>query len=162
MGYKTLNILEFQSKFNCQEACLKEIEETRWPEGFVCPHCSNSGGTRLSSRRAIQCKGCQKQVSITAGTLFHKTRVPLVNWFWLIYLMSQDKGGISTKRASEVLGMHYTTVWGMMHKIREAMKNRMEGRMLAGYVEVDDAFFGGKSKRKKPMEAASATRRECA
>lgn len=80
------------------------------------------------------------------------SKIPLTKWFWLLFLMSQDKGGISTMRASNLLGMHYTTVWNMMHKVRFAMGQRLENQMLSGFVEIDDAFIGGKTRRKPGAE----------
>jgi len=135
--------------FSSDEACLQAIYDARWPHGFVCPKCGHDSGTRLSKRRAIQCSLCRAQTSITAHTLFHKTKVPLKKWFWLIFMMTQDKGGVSTHRAADLLDMHYTTVWFMMHKLREAMTDRIQGPLLSGFVEIDDAFFGGKSKGKR-------------
>ena len=151
MSYKEYSLLDFQREFGSEEACLRAIFRARWPHGFVCPKCGHNDGTRLSKRRAIQCSCCRAQTSITSGTLFHKSKVPLVYWFWLIFLMTQDKGGISTMRAAKLLGMHYTTVWNMMHKLREAMADRLNGPLLSGYVEIDEAYFGGKSRRKKPV-----------
>lgn len=148
MNYKAFTFLEFQRRFKSQDACLEAIFEYRWPRGFVCPHCQHNDGHRLSTRRAVQCTLCRRQTSITAGTLFHKTKIPLVKWFALIFLMAQDKGGISSMRASNLLGMHYTTVWNMMHKIREAMTQKMDHEMLSGFVEIDDAFYGGRTKGK--------------
>lgn len=149
MIYKRYNLIEFQRRFASEEACLEAIFRSRWPHGFQCPKCGHSDGTRLSKRRSIQCGLCRRQTSITAGTIFHKTKVPLTIWFWLIFLMTQDKGGISTMRASALLGMHYTTVWNLMHKLRIAMADRLEGPLLSGYVEIDDAFFGGRSRKKR-------------
>lgn len=160
MTYKELSLLDFQRMFGSNEACLEAIFNARWPNGFVCPHCGHDDGTRLSKRRAIQCKVCRKQTSITAGTVFHKTKVPLTSWFWLIFLMTQDKGGISTKRAAMLLEMHYTTVWFIMHKLREAMADRLEGPMLSGFVEIDGAFFGGKA-RGKYGRGAHSKRKVC-
>jgi hypothetical protein len=145
MEYESLNLLQFQKRYDSQEACLEAIYAKRWPRGFVCSHCGHDDGHRLRKRRTIQCVSCRRQTSITAGTLFHKTKIPLKNWFWLIFLMSQDKGGISTMRAAALLGMHYTTVWNMMHKVREAMALKAEHEMLSGFVEIDDAFYGGKT-----------------
>jgi ISXO2-like transposase domain/Transposase zinc-ribbon domain len=155
---KEYSLLDFQRRFNCNESCLQAIFEARWPRGFICPHCGHNDGYRLSKRRAIQCVSCRRQTSITAGTLFHKSKVPLVNWFWLIFLMSQDKGGISTMRAAKLLNMHYATVWFVMHKIREAMANRLEGRTLSGYVEIDEAFFGGKARGERGTTAGGKKR----
>lgn len=144
----SMTLLAFQRKFRTEEDCLQAIFDARWPHGFLCPKCEHDLGYRLSQRRSIQCAACRRQTSITSGTLFERSKVPLQKWFWLIYLMSQDKGGISTVRAAELLEMHYATVWFMMHKLRVAMGNRLEGRMLSGLVEIDDAFFGGKTKGK--------------
>jgi transposase-like protein len=143
-----MTLMSFQRKYRTDEDCLQAIFEARWPRGFLCPKCGHDFGYRLSQRRSIQCAACRKQTSITSGTLFERSKVPLQKWFWLIYLMSQDKGGISTVRAAELLEMHYATVWFMMHKLRVAMGNRLDGRTLSGLVEIDDAFFGGKTKGK--------------
>lgn len=149
MAYREHNLLEFQQRYSSDESCLEAISRARWPRGFACPKCGHDQGTRLNKRRAIQCANCRRQTSITAGTIFHKTKVPLRCWFWLIFLMTQDKGGISTMRAADLLGMHYTTVWNLMHKLRIAMADRLDGALLSGYVEIDDAFFGGKSRKKR-------------
>jgi len=155
MAYKDLSLLDFQRMYFSEESCLRAIFKARWPKGFVCPKCGHSDGTKLSKRRAIQCCSCRRQTSITAGTVFHKSKIPLMTWFWLIFLMTQDKGGISTMRASNLLGMHYTTIWNLMHKLREAMADRLDGPMLSGFVEVDDAFFGGKSRKKRGRGASN-------
>ena len=148
MDYESLNLFDFRRRFDSQEGCLQAIFEYRWPRGFVCPKCEHNDGYRLRKRRTMQCTLCRAQTSITAGTLFHKTKIPLVNWFSLIFLMSQDKGGISAMRAAALMDMHYTTVWNMMHKIREAMGAKLDHERLSGSVEIDDAFFGGRSKGK--------------
>lgn len=160
MGYKEFGLMDFQRAFSSEESCLEAIFKARWPRGFICPRCEHNDGTRLSKRRSIQCSSCRRQTSITSGTVFHKSKVPLRAWFWLIFLMTQDKGGISTTRAASLLGMHYTTVWNLMHKLRIAMNERLVGPLLAGYVEIDDAFFGGKG-RKKPGRGALNKKRVC-
>jgi hypothetical protein len=149
MQYESLNLLEFQKRYDSEEACLEALFAMRWPRGFICKHCGHNDGYRLSARRTVQCASCRRQSSITSGTLFNRTKIPLRKWFWLIFLMSQDKGGISTVRAAELLGMHYTTVWTMMHKVREAMTLKMQNDRLSGSVEVDDAFFGAKGRNKR-------------
>lgn len=155
MTYKPYRLLEFQHRFATEESCLQAIFEARWPRGFVCSKCGHNDGFRLSKRRSVQCCVCRRQTSITAGTVFHKTRIPLRCWFWLIFLMTQDKGGISTMRAAALLDMHYTTVWNLMHKLRIAMEDRLSGAMLAGFVEIDDAFFGGKARKKRGRAASN-------
>lgn len=161
MAYREYSLIDFQRMFASEEACLQAIFDARWPKGFICPNCEHDFGYRLSKRRAIQCASCRRQTSITAGTVFHKTKIPLRMWFWLIFLMTQDKGGISTLRAANLLCMHYTTVWFIMHKLREAMEDRLQGPLLSGLVEVDDAFVGGKIKLGKRGRARNNKRQIC-
>jgi hypothetical protein len=137
-----LNLIEFQKRFDSEDACLDYLEESRWPKGFICPNCQHDFGYRLTERRLIQCSVCRHQTSVTAGTLFHKTRVPLVKWFYMIYLTTSDKGGASALRLAKQLGMHYTTVWFCLHKIRAAMARRDETITLAGFIELDEAVIG--------------------
>ena len=139
-----VSMLQFQRMFQTDEDCLRAIARRRWPDGFVCPHCESREATRLKDRRAFQCHACRKQTSITAGTVFEKTRIPLLKWFFMIYLMANDKGGVSATRVVELLGMRYDTVWHILHKLRTAMGERDELYQLCGSIEIDEAFFGGK------------------
>ena len=147
MPYVELTLPQFQMRFNSEEACLQAVFDARWPRGFVCPNCQHNGGHRLSGRRTVQCASCRRQTSITSGTLFHRSHLPLMKWFLLIYLLAHDKGGGSTLRLSKQLGMHYATTWFAVQKIRFAMATRDENLTLAGYIELDEAFFGGRSRR---------------
>jgi hypothetical protein len=96
----------------------------------------------------VECCLCGNQQSIKAGTIFEKTQIPLPNWFLIIFEMAHDKGGASALRLSKRLGMHRSTVHNIMHKVRTAMGSRDENLTLAGYIELDEAFFGGVSKKK--------------
>jgi len=104
MSYSELNLLAFQKRFRTERACAKALERMRWPEGYTCPKCGHRHGYRIESRRLIACAACRYQVSLTAGTIFHKTHTPLVKWFWALYLVSQDKGGESALRLSKATG----------------------------------------------------------
>jgi transposase-like protein len=137
-----LSLPDFARRFSSEEACLNAIFNARWPNGFICPKCGHNDGYRLNRRRIVQCTSCRRQSSITAGTLFHRTKIPLTCWFWIIFLVTQDKGSASCARIASLLRMHYTTVWTTLHKIRTAMASRDKDKLLAGTVEVDDAFFG--------------------
>lgn len=148
MDDENLNFFEFQKRYSSEEACLESISKARWPKGFRCPKCGHDDGYKLSKRRAFQCTSCRRQTSITAGTVFEKTRLPLKHWFWIIFFVAQDKGSGSATRISKLLGMHYATVWFILQKLRVAMAKRDEGIMLSGFIEIDDAFFGGRSKGK--------------
>ena len=140
-------LLEFAQRFPNEDACLDYLEELRWPAGFICPNCGHDDGYRLAERRLIQCALCRHQTSATAGTIFHKTRTPLQKWFWMVYMVAQDKGGVSMLKLSKELGMHYDTVWNQVHKIRDAMRARDEGISLAGFIELDEAVIGREARK---------------
>ena len=148
MAYTDLTLPEFIRAYSTEEACLQAIFEARWPRGFICPRCGHNDGNRISTRRSIQCCVCRRQTSITSQTIYHKSRTPLTTWFLMIYQVAQDKGGTSALRLANQLGMHYSTVWHIVHKIREAMVGREENLTLAGYIQMDEAFFGGRFKNK--------------
>ena len=148
-----MNWFEFQNKFATEDDCLQMLEKLRWRNGFVCPNCGHDSGYRLANRRIIQCSLCRYQALVTAGTVFHKTRVPLRNWFWIIFLVAQDKGGASALRIAKQLGMHYRTVWHLLHKIRHAMARRDEATVqLSGVIELDQAIFGGEARKPRTQE----------
>lgn len=144
---KFSSLLEFQQRFPNEDACLDYLEKLRWPEGFRCPNCGHDDGYRLSERRLIQCSVCRHQTSATAGTIFHKTRTPLLKWFWMVYMVAQDKGGCSMLKLSRDLGMHYDTVWNLVHKIRDAMRSRDQGITLSGFIELDEAILGPEARK---------------
>lgn len=151
------SLLEFKKRFGTERACQKALEKMRWPDGFLCPKCKHFKACRVRTRRLLQCSKCHHQVSLTSGTIFHKTRTPLQKWFWAIYLVSQDKGGVSAMRLSKQLELGYKTAWAMLHKIREAMAQRDSGYTLSGSIELDDAFFGGAAKGRRGRGAANKT-----
>ena len=119
----------------------------RWPKGFICPNCEHDDGYLLQDGRLIQCTVCRRQTSVTAGTIFHKTHLPLSVWFWMIYQVALDKGGISATRLATQLGRPYKTVWHVLHKIRHAMGRRDSGISLAGLIELDEAKLGPEARR---------------
>ena len=144
--YRKQNWLQIQKRFPTELACQKYLTKQRWPEGFLCPRCQSQQVGFHKRRGLYQCKGCRYQASLTAGTLFHKTRTPLRKWFWLVLLMSQNKHGVSMLEAQRMLGIRsYKTIWSMTHKIRTAMRHRDKRYKLAGLIELDDASFGHKS-----------------
>lgn len=146
MAYQEMSLLQFQKKFSSERACQKALKKSRWPTGFICPKCANDRAYDRPKRSLLECARCGYQASLTAGTIFHKTRTPLVKWFWAIYLVGQDKGGVSAMRLSKQLDLGYKTAWAMLHKIRKAMAERDNGYTLSGFIEIDDAFFGGPAK----------------
>ncbi len=95
MQQKPLSLMQFQKKFGTEKACQKHLFRLRWPEGFRCPRCQHDQAYFQRSRNLYHCKACGYQASLTAGTVFHKTRTPLHKWFWMIWLMGRQKSGIS-------------------------------------------------------------------
>lgn len=141
--YQSRTLISFQKDFPDDEACLKHLAQQRWPDGFVCPQCGHNAAWSITKRGLFDCKECRYQASITAGTIFHKTRVPLLKWYWLIYHMAMDKVGVSISEMQRILGIgQYRTAWLMAHKVRKAMADRDSQYSLAGLVEMDESFFG--------------------
>lgn len=146
MAYQEMSLLDFQDQFNSEEKCLDYLFRVRWPDGFCCPRCSHSQYYKLTPRALYKCQSCGYQASVTAGTIFHRTKVPLRKWYWLIYRMAISKTGVSIAEMGRELAIQdYKTIWVMAHKVREAMAQRDARYRLAGLVEMDESFFGPKS-----------------
>ncbi|HOX38094.1 MAG TPA: IS1595 family transposase [Candidatus Brocadiia bacterium] len=141
--YEERSLLEFQKAFGEEEACLEHLQQMRWQDGFMCPRCGHDAAWLIRTRGVMDCKKCRAKTSVTAGTIFHKTRTPLLKWYWLIYRMATDKVGTSVAEMQRLLDIRdYKTAWMMAHKIRKAMADRDARYTLAGLVELDDSFFG--------------------
>jgi len=140
---ESMSLFDFQQHFNSEQACQEHLYSIRWPEGFSCPRCDCQEYYHISSRRLYQCQSCNYQASLTAGTIFHKTRTSLQKWFWAIFLATNDKRGYSVLSLKDTIGVSYPTAWLMLHKIRSAMSDRDQMYQLSGLVQLDDAFFGG-------------------
>lgn len=118
------NVLDWQKRYGTEEACAQALAQQRWPEGFRCPRCGHDHGYVISTRHSCECSQCYYQASLTAGTLFHSTNLPLTKWFWAIYLTASDKGGISAARLSKQIAVSWITASRMLRKIRIAMGHR--------------------------------------
>lgn len=137
-----MNLLMFQEMFPDEAACEQYLIEKRWPEGFVCPACGEKEGWYLSARRSFQCKSCHSQESITADTLFHRTRTSLREWFLAIHLVTESKKGVSIAELARQLGMKdEQRASRMKRRIQEAMAERNSRYLLQGFVELDEAVF---------------------
>lgn len=155
--YRNRSLLEFQNEFSTEEACSQHLMKMRWPDGFRCPICGHSEAWSIRTRNILDCKECRAKVSLTAGTIFHKTRTPLLKWYWLIYHMAMNKVGVSIAEMQRILEIKdYKTAWLMAHKVRKAMADRDARYSLAGLIELDDSFFGPTgSKRGRGSERKS-------
>lgn len=140
---RILTVQEFAERFGTDRQCAEHLTQLRWRDGFACPACGHPGSSYVATRRLHQCTACRRQTSLTAGTIFHKTRVPLRKWFWALYRLGQDKKGISAMMLRKEIGVSYPTAWVMLQKIRHAMATGEKDRVLHGIVELDDAYMGG-------------------
>jgi len=141
--YQERSLLKFQREFSTDEACAEHLRKIRWPSGFKCPRCGHGEAWFIRTRNIMDCKECRAKISLTAGTIFHKTRTPLIKWYWLIYHMAMNRVGVSIAEMQRILEINdYKTAWLMAHKVRKAMSDRDSGYSLAGLIELDDSFFG--------------------
>lgn len=126
--------------FADEQACLSYVERIRWPEGFVCPRCGGTEEPYRSSRGRLMCRGCRYQCTVTAGTVFDKTRTPLRTWLAAAWYLTNQKHGVSALGLKRVLGLgSYQTSWTMLHRFRRAMVRPGRER-LNGTVEVDETY----------------------
>jgi transposase-like protein len=121
------------------------LRAVRRPEGFVCQRCQGRASWTLRTRRLEQCQSCRHQTSLTAGTVLHRTRLPLRVWLWAIYYVGRHKRGISALQLQKDLGLgSYKTAWSWLHKLRAALHERPEFR-LTGLVEADETYVGARN-----------------
>src|SRR4051794_396154 len=145
---------ELTAWFPDDEACLAYLERLRWGDGFVCRFCGTVGGEWWTVRRGMRrCAACRHETSVTAGTIFHGSRLPLNSWFAAVWYVVNQKQGVSALGLQSVLGFgSYQTAWAWLHKLRRAMV--LPGReMLTDAVEVDEAT----SARAGPAQRAVAS-----
>ena len=133
---------EFQAWFRTDADCLDYLEWLRWPAGFACPGCGHGRRWYLRDRR-IMCASCGGRTSVTAGTIFDRTRTPLTVWFTACWLFATGKDGISALSLKRTLEIgSYQTAWAMMHRLRSVLVRPGRDR-LTGTVEVDETYIGG-------------------
>ena len=138
-----MSLPAFLERYGTEAQCRDALMRMRWPGAFRCPHCGHAGHCQLRGRPVLQCNRCKRQVSLTAGTLFARTHLPLRIWFLAIYLLTQHKNGISALSLRRQLGVNANTAWLVKHKLMQAMIERDDTKPLAGIVQLDDAYWGG-------------------
>jgi transposase-like protein len=140
-----VNLVDLIDQYGSEEKCRAYLEELRWPHGVECPRCGGTTISRIAKRNQFDCDSCRYQFSVTAGTLFHDSHLPLWKWFLAVYLMAESKKGISAKQMQRMLKVSYKTAWYLAHRIRDAMGDD-EQPLLRGIVEVDETWLGGKGR----------------
>jgi len=141
-----LPMAQFMVRYGTQEQCHAALVASRWPNGFVCGEC---GCTRHSTflrdgLRYWQCSACREQTTVTCGTVFQATKLPLTSWFLAMHLLTQAKNNVSALELKRHLGVRYKAAWLMKHKLLQVMLVREDTRRLNGRVEIDDAYLGGR------------------
>lgn len=147
-----MNIIQVFQSFQTQEQAVDYLETVRWKGQPNCPYCGSLKCSRHAStdRKAMrwQCQDCGSAFSVTVGTIFHGTHIPLRDWFLVLALMLNAKKSASACQIARDIGKRRPTVWSMMHRIRIAMTNDMEqSRLLHGIVEADETYVGGKPRK---------------
>ncbi len=140
---KGMSEAQFIEGFGTEEQCRDAVFAWRWPDGFKCSRCQGEVCSEIKSRHLYQCSRCRRQVSLTAGTIFHASKLPLTQWFRAMYHLGQCKNGISALELSRRLGVAYNTAWMLHHKLMQVMIERDADRPLDGPVHLDDAYIGG-------------------
>ncbi|MDN5849406.1 MAG: IS1595 family transposase [Nitrococcus sp.] len=143
-----LSLPAFLGCYGTEAQCRDAVFTMRWPDGFVCGKCGNTTYCTLT-RGVFQCHHCHHQTSLTAGTIFQDTKLPLCTWFLAIYLLTQRKQSISALQLSRDLGVSYNTAWQLKHKILQVMYERCGCERLSGRIEIDDAYLGGERPGKR-------------
>lgn len=144
-----LTLFGFHERFKTEEDCGNYLFNIRWPKGYVCPRCEGSQYGLIKSRNLYRCTKCRYQVSLTAATVMHRSRTPLIVWFWAVFLLACDKRGHSALSISKELGVSYWVAWTLLQKIRHAMGQQDKKYKLRGIVELDDAYFGSEQRNGK-------------
>lgn len=146
-----LNAPQFQNADKAREY----LESVRWPQGPVCPHCGSEKPYALKGKAhrpgLYKCSGCRQQFSVTVGTVFERSKVPLHSWLLAVHLLCSSKKGISAHQIHRTLGVTYKTAWFMCHRIREAMAPGSSGLMGSGggTVEADEMYVRNPEKARK-------------
>ena len=146
-----LSMAEFMERYGTEEKCHAALVASRWPRGFRCPACRDERHSTFvrEGRSYWQCYRCRHQTTVTAGTIFDATKLPLTRWFVAMHLMTQAKNNVSALELKRHLGVRYKAAWLMKHKLLQVMAEREDRRVLDGRIEVDDAYLGGERPGKR-------------
>jgi transposase-like protein len=133
---------EYMKMFPDETACSDFLVNLRWPNGFICPKCKANSIPWNLSRGRLGCPICRHQTSVSAGTIFDKTRTPLTTWFDAAWHVTTAKNGMSAKTLERTMGISYRVAWTMLQRFRVAMVHS-ERKPLSGTVEIDETLIGG-------------------
>jgi transposase-like protein len=140
-----LSLTKFLARFGTLPQCEAAVERCRWPAGYACPRCAHTKHYVVwhGVAKTFQCQECRHQITLTSGTVFHSSKLPLTKWFQAMYMLTQSKNNVSALELSRLIGVCYRTAWRVKHKLLEVMARSEANRLLEGCIEVDDAYLGG-------------------
>ena len=165
-----LNFTEIRKRVESESDAYYLLEQLRWADGVVCPHCGNAkayflnpenGKSRrtrtgaTSQRRVWKCASCRKQFSVLTGTIFHGTKVSIAIWLFVMVDMCSDKNGISALEVHRKYGVTVETAWHMLHRLRAATARDPLAGMLKGTIVADETYVGGDPKNKRASKKAA-------
>ncbi len=149
-----MNLTDLAENFSDEDKARDFLEKQRWPEGPICPHCGllgnayrlkPTGESKTHVRKGVwKCGGCRKEFTVTVGTIFENSHIPLHKWLMAYHLLCSSKKGISAHQLHRMLGITYKSAWFMAHRIRHSMTQEPLAKLLAGTVEIDETYIGGK------------------
>ena len=140
-----INLISLIDRFHDEDRCRTYLETLRWPDGLECPRCGGKTISRIKTRHQLDCDSCRYRFSVTAGTIFHDSHLPLWKWFVAVYLIVESKKGISANQLKRTLGTTYRTAWHLSHRVRAAFQE-VDAQLLKGIVEADETFVGGEAR----------------
>lgn len=167
-----MSLNQLFAQYGTQEQCESALEASRWPKGFACPKCSSSRHSSYRRGRQVkvfQCSDCRTQTTLTEGTIFHSTKLPLTIWFQAMFFLTQNKNNVAILELKRLIGISYRAAWRLKHKLMQVMYEREQSTVLSERIEVDDAYLGGElpggkvgrgSENKVPFIAAVQTNKQ--
>lgn len=141
------NLIEVMMHFSDENTCKEYLEQMRWGGNIICPHCENDEKI-YSMKKNYKCAKCRKQFSVTKGSIFENSAIPLQKWFAGIWLITSHKKGISSLQLHRDLGITQKSAWFMLQRIRFAIRTKSFSKPLANTVEADETYVGGKNKNR--------------
>ncbi len=142
-----MDILSVFNIYKNQKKCIKHLEKVRWDGEVKCVYCGSDRITPVKAELRHKCGACGKSFSVTVGTIYHDTRLPLQKWFLATAIILNAKKGISARELARQIKVNKDTAWRMEMKIREAMKDDEQAALFSGIVECDECYVGGKKKK---------------